>query len=349
VDYVDVQAPTPGDGRYCLTASFHLLKNPTLERRIVLQPSFSHPASPFIKPQRTGTRAQESGGSRNQNKRGQAGRLLLSGCFAAMTAFVAGSAQAASILIRHAVARVTMIPESRSDIKVEVILPNASLPLGLRILGERTVLEGDLGRKIRSCNGFGATSSVTLRGGRTVRWQDMPQVVIRTPRDATVSAAGAVFGTVGRSSSLQLDNSGCGDWTIANVEGAARFSQAGSGDTRMGSSGRLRVRVAGSGGVAAGAVKSGLDITIAGSGSARVNAASGPVDISVVGSGDVVIGSGAASDLQTSIAGSGDVTFQGTAAILRARITGSGDIRVRAVTGDDSQSVMGSGSVHIGN
>jgi hypothetical protein len=62
----------------------------------------------------------------------------------------------------------------------------------------------------------------------------MPQVVIHTPRDVKVSAGGAVFGSVGRSATLDLDNAGCGDWTIANVEGTAKVSQAGSGDTRMG-------------------------------------------------------------------------------------------------------------------
>lgn len=273
---------------------------------------------------------------------------ILSGLMAAATVFAAGSAQAASILIRDAVARVTVIPEARSDIKVEVTRPNGSFPLSLRTVGDRTILDGNLDRRIRSCNGSGDSSSVTLRGGQTVGWQDMPQVVIRTPRDANVSAEGAVFGTVGRAASLQLDNAGCGDWILANVEGAARISQAGSGDTRMGSSGNLRVRVAGSGDIAAAAVKSGLDINIAGSGSARVTSASGPLEISVAGSGDVVIGGGAASEIKASIAGSGDIEFLGAASSLRARIAGSGDIRVGAVTGEVSKSVIGSGAVRVG-
>ena len=271
------------------------------------------------------------------------------GCAVAIASLAASSAQAASIEILDAVARVTIIPEARSDIKVDVTRPNGSLPLRIRTVGDRTILDGDLDRKIRNCRSSGETSSVTVRGAGTIRWEDMPQVVIRTPRDANVTAGGAVFGTVGRASSLQLSNAGCGDWTIANVEGAARISQAGSGGTRMGSSGSLRVRVAGSGDVAAADVRSGLDINIAGSGSARVATASGPLDISVAGSGDVAIGGGAASDMKASIAGSGDVSFQGTAANLRARIAGSGDIHVNAVTGDVSKSVMGSGAVTIGN
>lgn len=270
------------------------------------------------------------------------------GCITVAAVLAAGSAEAASIEVRDAVARVTVVPEARTDIKVKVTRPNASVPLTIRILGDRTILDGDLDRKIRNCQGSGAGASVTVRGAGTIRWDEMPQVVIRTPRDVNVIAGGAVFGTVGRSASLVLDNAGCGDWTIANVDGAARVSQAGSGDTRMGSSGSLRVRVAGSGDVTAAAVKSGLDVSIAGSGSARVNAGSGPLDISVAGSGDVVIGGGSATDMKVSIAGSGDVDFRGTAANLRARVAGSGDIHVNAVTGDVSKSVMGSGTVHIG-
>ena len=53
----------------------------------------------------------------------------------------------------------------------------------------------------------------------------MPQVVIRTPRDVNVDAGGAVFGSVGRSASLDLGNAGCGDWTIANVDGRRRSAR----------------------------------------------------------------------------------------------------------------------------
>ena len=38
MDHVDVQAPAPFDERVSLTTNFHLLKDPALDRRIVLQP-----------------------------------------------------------------------------------------------------------------------------------------------------------------------------------------------------------------------------------------------------------------------------------------------------------------------
>lgn len=274
---------------------------------------------------------------------------LETGIITLVAALAAGAAQAATVEIREAVARVTVIPEARSDIKIEIIRPNGSLPLTVRTMGDRTILDGNLDRRIRNCRRSGTSASVDVRGAGNIDWREMPQVVIRTPRDARIEAGGAVFGTVGRSASLNLDNAGCGDWTIANVEGEARISQAGSGDTRVGTSGTLRVRVAGSGDVAAATVRNGLDVNIAGSGSTRVASASGPLDISVAGSGDVVIGGGTARDMKVSIAGSGDVDFRGKAGSLRARIAGSGDVHVSAVTGAVSKTVMGSGAVHVGN
>ncbi|HEY0648542.1 GIN domain-containing protein [Phenylobacterium sp.] len=262
--------------------------------------------------------------------------------------FGASSAQAATVEIEDAVARVTVVPENRSDIKIEVISPNAKLPLTVRTAGDRTILDGDLDRRIRSCRSTGERSQVHVRGVGDIGWAQMPQVVIRTPRDVKVEADGAVFGSVGRSASLELGNSGCGDWTIANVEGAARVSQAGSGDTRMGSSGSLKVRVAGSGDVATADVRGGLDINIAGSGSASVRSVNGPLEVSIAGSGDVDIGSGRATAMKVSVAGSGDVEFGGTADSLRARIAGSGDVHAHEVKGEISKSIMGSGSVRVG-
>ena len=267
---------------------------------------------------------------------------------AAAAALSAGAAQAASIEIKDAVARVTVVPEDRKDIKVEVLTPNPKLPLTVRSLGDRTILDGDLGRRIHNCRGSGQRVAVDVRGVGDVGWAAIPQVVIHTPRDVKIGAGGAVFGAVGRSASLNLENSGCGDWTVANVEGEARISQAGSGDTRMGSSGSLKVRVAGSGDVAAADVRGGLDVSIAGSGDTNVKSISGPLEVSVAGSGDVTIGGGRATTMKVSVAGSGDVDFRGSADSLQARIAGSGDVHANEVKGQISKAIMGSGSVRVG-
>lgn len=276
-------------------------------------------------------------------------RTTLPAAAVVVASLAAGAAQAASIEVKDAVARVTVVPEDRSDIKVEVVSANPRLPLTVRSLAGRTVVDGDLDRKIRSCQGSGERASVEVRKVGAVSYAEMPQVVIHTPRDVQIETGGAVFGAVGRSASLDLGNSGCGDWTVANVQGQAKISQAGSGDTLMGSAGALKVRVAGSGDVAAADIKGGLTISIAGSGSARVRSVAGPLEISVAGSGDVDVASGRASTMKVSIAGSGDVDFGGTADSLKARIAGSGDVRAGQVRGEISKSIMGSGSVRIGD
>ncbi len=268
---------------------------------------------------------------------------------AAIAVASAGAAQAATIEVKDAVARITVVPEDRKDVRVEVVAPNAKLPVGIRVVGDRTVLDGGLNRKIRNCRGSGERAMVDVRDVGVVSFAEMPQVVIHTPRDVRIDAGGAIFGAIGRSGSLELGNSGCGDWTVANVDGEAKISQAGSGDTRMGSSGGLKIRVAGSGDVASGDVRGGLDVSIAGSGSAHVKSVDGPLNVSVAGSGDVEINGGRASAMKVSIAGSGDVDFAGPVDSLAARIAGSGDVRVAAVRGQVSKTVMGSGSVRIGN
>lgn len=273
---------------------------------------------------------------------------LLTACATAALVLGAGAAQAAEVEIKDAVARVTVIPESRNDIKVEFISTHPNLPLQVRTLGGKTIVDGDLARKIRSCNAEGGRVNVSVAGIGPVSYADMPQIVIRTPRDADVEAGGAVFGTVGKSQSLELSNAGCGDWTVANVAGRLKLSIAGSGDTRVGSAGQASLRVAGSGDVTTRAVQGPLDVDVAGSGDVWVASISGgAMDIKVAGSGDVTVAGGSAEGFSATVAGSGDVRFDGSAQSLKARIAGSGDVRARTVRGDVSKAVVGSGDVIV--
>jgi hypothetical protein len=273
--------------------------------------------------------------------------LMLLAATAALAA--AGAADAASVEVKDAVARVTVIPENRTDVKVEFIATNPKLPLRLRSLGGRTIVDGDLNRRIRACSGSGERASVRVRGVGDVAWRDLPQIVIRTPRDVDVDAGGAVWGTVGRSANLSLGNAGCGDWIVGNVEGRMRLSQAGSGDTRAGRAGEAKIRVAGSGDTSIAEVRGPVEVDIAGSGDVTVASVSGPLDVHVAGSGDVRVAGGRASEFNVSVAGSGDVNFGGTAGNMKARIMGSGDVRAREVTGHVSKTIMGSGGVSVGN
>jgi hypothetical protein len=273
--------------------------------------------------------------------------LMLTATAAAL--FAAGAASAASVEVKDAVARVTVIPESRSDIKVEIVQTNPRLPIEVRTFAGQTIVDGGLRRRIHDCHGNGENVSVRVRGVGDVAWREMPQIVIHTPRDVDVDAGGAVWGSVGRSASVRLGNAGCGDWTVANVEGAMRISQAGSGDTHAGSAGSAKVRVAGSGDTMVGDIKGALDVDIAGSGDVTVASIEGPMEVHIAGSGDVKVASGHATTMGVFVAGSGNVSFGGVAETLRARIAGSGDVRAKQVTGSVSKTVMGSGGVTIGN
>lgn len=276
-------------------------------------------------------------------------RISLMLAAAAAVALSAGAASAASVEVKDAVARVTVIPENRTDIKVDILRANPQLPLEVRSFAGRTIVDGRLNRRVRGCHGSGENVSVRVRGVGDVSWRDMPQVVIHTPRDVDIDVGDAVWGSVGRSASLKLGNAGCGDWTVGNVEGVMRVSQAGSGDTRTGSAGEAKVRVAGSGDTTVGDVRGGLDVDIAGSGDVTVGSMAGPLGVHVAGSGDVKVAGGHATTLSVSVAGSGDVDFRGSADSVKARIAGSGDVRVREVRGPVSKTVMGSGGVTIGD
>jgi hypothetical protein len=261
---------------------------------------------------------------------------------------VAGSAHAASIEIKDAVVRIIVIPEARGDIQVQVLSPNSRLPLKVRIQDDRVIIDGSLQRKIRSCGSAASGSTVQVAGLGVVAYRDMPQVVLRTPLDVRIGAGGAVFGSIGKSASLQLSNAGCGDWTIANVKGRLKIDQAGSGDTRTGSAGEAALRVAGSGDISTQAIGGGMSVDIAGSGDVKAASINGPLDVKTAGSGDVFVAGGHGGAMTASVAGSGSVTFHGVVQSLKARVTGSGDIRVKAVTGAVSKAVVGSGSVTIG-
>jgi hypothetical protein len=260
----------------------------------------------------------------------------------------AGAASAASVEVKDAVARVTVVPENRGDIKVEFLTTNPRLPLQVRTFAGKTIVDGDLGHRIRNCRGSRDNVHVEVRGIGDIDYRDMPQVVIHTPRDVKLETGGAVFGAVGRSASLDMANAGCGDWVVANVEGRMHISQAGSGDTRTGDAGQAKIRTAGSGDVRAADVRGSLEVEIAGSGDVAVASVSGPLDVRVAGAGDVRVRGGHAPTMSVAIAGSGDVDFGGVADSLKARIAGSGDVHARQVRGPISKMVMGSGSVSTG-
>jgi hypothetical protein len=266
---------------------------------------------------------------------------------AAMTGQAAAAAAPASVEIKDAVVQVTIVPEDRSDIRVDFLSHNPHLPLRVRP-GRRTIIDGDLKpSRIRGCKGQNGDIAVRIADLGDVPMRAIPRLVIHAPRDVEVTAGGAVFGAIGRASSVTLGNAGCGDWTIANVDKDLKISLAGSGDARAGAAGTAKLRVTGSGDVATAAVRGRVDVDVAGAGNVSVLSVAGPLDVHVAGAGDVTVYGGRATTMSVGIAGSGNVTFNGVAGSLDARIAGSGDVRARQVQGSVRKSVMGSGTVTV--
>jgi hypothetical protein len=274
-------------------------------------------------------------------------RLIL---LAAAATLSAGAAHAASVEIRDAAARVTVVPQDRADIKVDIVKAHPGLPLQVSVSGDRTLIDGGLRRRIHGCNDMADKARVRVSGVGRVDYDELPQVVIYTPRAVDVTSGGAVQGAIGRSGSLRLHNSGCAAWTIADVAGAAEVRQSGAGAVRMGQAERLDLRLSGAGQVRATRIRQGgLEAQLSGAGGLHVDEVRGPVDARVSGVGQVDVEGGRASLVRASVSGIGGVVFDGSAQDLDASISGLGSIRVKEVTGSVSKSVSGAGSVRIGN
>jgi len=277
-------------------------------------------------------------------------RLAVAFLAAAATAACAASAAAApSVELRNVVARVTVIPEDRPDIKVELLATNPNLPLEIRTEGGRTVVDGGLKHRISDCHPGADRPSTSVRGAGGVDEQAMPNIAIRAPRDVVVSSSGAVYGSIGRSGSVTLQDSGCSSWALVDVAGAATIHESGAGTVRLGAVDRLDVQLSGAARVHAVRARQGLDATLSGAGDVEVENLGGPLQARVSGVGKVKVANGRASNVRASVSGVGGVEFGGVADSLDASISGLGSIRVKDVTGPVSKSISGAGHVTIEN
>lgn len=265
----------------------------------------------------------------------------------ASTAAGGATRAAPSVEIRHAAARVVVIPEPRRDVAIAVFA-SPRLPLKVSHFVGRSYVDGALAKRVRGCHMKAGKPVVSIAGLGDVAYDDLPEIVVHAPMDVKLSVAEAVFGSIGRSDSLTFANAGCGDWTIANVSGRMEISQTGSGDTRTGSAGSGLLRISGTGDIVTRALHGGLQAVSTGAGNIRVASVEGPMDIKVVGAGDVRADDGQVTLMKVSIAGVGGVQFGGVAQSLDASIIGSGGVRVSRVTGPVTRHLLGAGAVRIG-
>jgi hypothetical protein len=271
------------------------------------------------------------------------------------------------LAIRHIAAIVTITPEDRTDITVEIDNTAGKLPMPtVGVEGGRVLIDGQLRGRVRDCDEDGGA---TVRGYGEGHFAaaDLPRITIRAPRSVNLDRTGAGTTEIGATQELRLDISGCSTTTAGDVAGALEMDVAGSGDLRAGSARSLNADIAGSADIVIGAVAEGAEVDIAGSGSVTMASLTGDLNTDGAGSGNVEVqggsvttaevdlaGSGGvtiAAPVQTlnvSIVGSGDVDVNGAVGTIEAEIAGSGSVSAQSVSGDVRKEIWGSGDVHVG-
>ncbi|HEY1880880.1 MAG TPA: hypothetical protein VGG68_13205 [Caulobacteraceae bacterium] len=261
----------------------------------------------------------------------------------------AALAQAAPRLeIRGLAGQVTIIPEARADIAVGFLGKSRQFPVKVRRSGDLTVIDGGMEHRIKGCPLIDGEHQVRVSGVGFLSLRELPNLVIRTPRNMWVVAGDGVSGVVGRTESLDLENRGCGDWTIANVRGRLRLTQLGAGQLSAGAAGESNLNVAGGGRIAVRQVAGILTAVSTGEGSVYVTEVDGPVVGRVAGSGVIEVTRGGAPEINVQVAGSGAVRFGGSAGAVIASVAGDGEVDVARASGPVTRRIFGPGRIKVG-
>ncbi len=266
--------------------------------------------------------------------------------------------------LKHTSARVTITPEDRQDFLIEIDNPGRAPMPEVTSADGHVVIDGRLAGRIDNCLSEGG---VDLRGYGDIAGADLPRIIIRAPRRLVVSLGEGGTTEIGATEALDIDFTGCGTATLADVAGVLDVDISGSGQVRAGAVQSLNADLSGSGDMFAAVVAVGADVDSSGSGDLTISSMGGPLtavgsgsgnltvqggSISVAkidldGSGDVEIAA-AVQRLEASLSGSGSVDVAGVVGDLEAEIDGSGSITARAVTGNVQREVSGSGDVRVG-
>ena len=246
--------------------------------------------------------------------------------------------------IRSAAANVTVIPEDRTDVSVEIDNSAGVAPMPTVTLeGDSVIIDGQLRGRIHDCGG----ESLTLRGYGDVTLTQLPRITIRSPRAVDVDRSGAGSTDIGAAESVSLDFSGCGAATIGDVAGELDLDIAGAGDITAGSARHVTADIAGAGDITLGAIAAGADLDIAGAGTITIASLTGDLSTDAAGASNIRIDGGSIGTAEIDMAGSGDLEIAANVATLSASIMGVGDIDVGGTVGDLDVDIAGPGSVTV--
>lgn len=259
---------------------------------------------------------------------------------------VAGQAAAAELVFRDVVARVVVIPEARSDIQVEVSPGRDGAPT-VRVArsGDTVTVSG--GSRVRQCNFDGDGSGwIRLSNGPRVDMQDAASVTVRAPRDVRISGGGAILGSIGRSQTLSIEQSGCANWTAADVAGVFQAEISNGANLRAGAAPTARLTATNGGAVRVVRAER-LEAIATNGGHVKASAAPGVVSATATGGGVVSIDGGATRSLTGVATGGGSIRHKGRVGELDANATGGAVIRVEHAGRVLSRSARGGSSVVI--
>ena len=246
----------------------------------------------------------------------------------------------ARLSLDHTAAHVVITPEAREDFLIEIDNPGHAPMPTVDSDGDTVAIDGHLRGRIGDCQSGGGAD---LRGYGEFPLTDLPTITIRAPMTLKVDLSGAGLTEIGASQSLQIDQSGCGEVTFADVADAVSLDLAGSGAVRGGAARSLSADMAGSGSASLGAVANGAEVDLAGSGNVVLASLIGALTADQAGSGSVTIQGGALSSANIDLASSGKVTITAPVQRLDASVLGSGEVIVEGTVGDLNAEIAGSG------
>ena len=254
------------------------------------------------------------------------------------------SYNAQGIAVRHAAARLQIIPEDRQDYVIEITNPGSTPMPSVEMDGDTVVIDGHVRGRVKDCHDDGGAR---IDGYGDFQMAQLPQIVVHTPREVQVEASGAVRTEIGASRSVKGEFRGCGDAQIADVTGLLELETAGTGNITAGAAQGLEVEMAGTGQVTAGAVTDHAKIATRGTGDVSIASLTGALDGTAAGTGSMTVAGGAISTASLEIFGTGNAHIAAPIQRLEAQIMGPGDVNVTAAVGDLDAEVYGPGSVSV--
>ena len=285
------------------------------------------------------------------------------------------SAQAADRLqLKNLQANVEIIPENRSDIRVDVDMNGSSDKAPeITYSGNTVVVAGNLqtGRKSFRVS-FNLDRRMDIDKARQMSRihrdhpAGLPNLVIHTPLKVSLKSSAYVFGHIGPSQSVKIEDSGDGEWRIddvsqdASVEGvggtdfhltntgSANIDLLGTGNVTLGDTQSIWSSQWGSGDVTVSKVVRDADIELSGIGDFKARNVSGKMRVLIDDAGSVAVQDGDVDVLRVrTLDGIGAVRFAGTVKDADINIGTSTKVSIHKLTGSLKKTTRQAASVEI--